>query len=118
MMKMVFTAPTVVPCDMIRSVLEANGIDTLMKNERGSAPAGVGWPIPDMMALTYAWPEVWVRDEDGDAAMLLVAGLEDKPADKASLTCRKCGEIVGAELAVCWNCETQLDLENDRGPGL
>jgi len=34
-----------------------------------------------MMALTYAWPEVWVRDEDGDAAMLLIAGLKEPPAD-------------------------------------
>jgi len=117
-MKMVFTSPTVVPCDMIRSVLEANGIDTLMKNERGSAPAVVGWPIPDMMALTYAWPEVWVRDEDGDTAMLVVAGLKEPPADTASWTCRKCGEIVGAELAVCWKCEIPRDLENDGFLGL
>lgn len=63
-MKKVFTAPSVVPCDMLKSLLESNGITSIIKNERGSAIAGVGYPVPTSPSPTFAWPEIWVHDDD------------------------------------------------------
>jgi hypothetical protein len=63
-LKKVFTNSSVVPCDLAKSVLEAAGIFTVMKHELGSAAAGYGLPVPDNPSLPWAWPEVWVSDED------------------------------------------------------
>jgi hypothetical protein len=72
-MKQVFTNPSVIPCDLIKSVLEADGISVTIKNELGSAAAGYGLPMPDNPSLPWAWPEVWVNDEDYERAAELIA---------------------------------------------
>lgn len=43
----------------------------MIKNEKGSCSAGVGWPIPGNPTLAWAWPEVWVNDEDYEDAIPL-----------------------------------------------
>ena len=62
-MKKVFTNPSVVPCDLLKGLLEASGIPAMIKNERGSASAGEAWPIPQSISAAFAWPEVWVPDD-------------------------------------------------------
>jgi len=44
-MKQVFTNSSVIPCDLVKSVLEAEGISATIKNELGSAAAGYSLPI-------------------------------------------------------------------------
>ena len=75
-MKRVFTAPNVVSCDFLRSMLSAAGIDSMFKNEGGSAIVGYGWPVPAGSALSWAWPELWVNDEDFDVASQIAADFE------------------------------------------
>lgn len=106
-MKKVFTNPSVVPCDLLKGLLEASGIPAMIKNERGSASAGVGYPIPHSASVAFAWPEVWVPDDRLEEAAALVAAMNaDAPAPGCAWICRQCGEEVDAELCVCWNCET------------
>lgn len=65
-MKMVYTAQNVIPCDILTSMLQAEGIWCTINNPRGSFTVGEGWPLPS--SLAWAWPEVWVRDEDFETA--------------------------------------------------
>lgn len=68
MMKKVFTAPGIVPCDLLRSMLEAEGIPCMILNEYGTHLLGYGCPVPGGSALIWAWPEVWVPEEDAERA--------------------------------------------------
>lgn len=55
-MKRVYTSPNAAQCNLLRSLLESNGIPCLVKNETLSGLAG-------MVSLTEAWPELWVADD-------------------------------------------------------
>lgn len=81
-MKQVFTNSSVIPCDLIKSVLEAEGISATIKNELGSAAAGYSLPTLDNPSLPWAWPEVWVADEDYVRALELIKGSEEGRDDK------------------------------------
>ena len=105
-MKMVFTDASVVPCDMLKGILQASGMRVLIKNELGSAGAGVGNPIPTMINLPFAWPEVWVADDDYETAAAIVADvMKDRVPTGAPWTCKRCGAAVDAELSACWKCD-------------
>jgi len=71
-MRQVFSNSSVIPCDLVKSMLEAEGIFATIKNELGSAAAGCGLPVMDNPSLAWAWPEVWVSDEDYEKAMELI----------------------------------------------
>ena len=106
-MQKVFTDPSVIPCDFLKGLLESSGIPAMIKNERGSASAGVGCPLPFSTTVAFAWPEVWVPDEHYEEAATIVAAMTAEAATAGGpWTCRQCGEEVDAELSVCWNCET------------
>ena len=75
-MKMIYTAPSVIPCDFLRSMLDAAGIASMFKNEGGSAMTGNALPIPCGSELPWAWPEVWVNDEDFEVASQIAADFQ------------------------------------------
>ena len=77
-MKMIFTAPSVVPCDMLKGILESQGIHCMIKNEPTST-VGLGDPVPWMPSLAFSWPELWVNDEDASRAAEIVKDFQ--PAD-------------------------------------
>lgn len=81
-LKKLFSAPSVVPCDLLRSLLEARGIPSIVKNELGSAMAGYGLPLPGNPSLPWAWPEVWVHADDYEAACELMAANEIAPGNE------------------------------------
>jgi hypothetical protein len=78
-MKQVFTNSSVIPCDLVKSMLEAEGIPAIIKNELGSAAAGYSLPVLDNPSLPWAWPEVWVPDQDCERALELISGFEAAP---------------------------------------
>ena len=45
-------------------MLEAEGIPCVIGNEYGTQLLGYGLPIPGGSALAWAWPEVWILEED------------------------------------------------------
>jgi hypothetical protein len=110
MMKMVFTDPSVVPCDILKGLLEARGVPSIIKNERGSAGASVGDPVPFMVSATFAWPEVWVPDDRYDESSAIVKDMKQQEVTAGNpWKCSKCGEEVDPELTSCWNCDTPKD---------
>ena len=44
-MKKIFTAPNVIPCDLLKAMLEANGIRSFIKNEWGLITFGREDPV-------------------------------------------------------------------------
>lgn len=64
-MKMVYRDRNLTYCDIVRGILEDSGIDVMLKNEYACNTAGAS--IVGM--LDFAWPEVWVIDEDAQAAV-------------------------------------------------
>ena len=102
-MKMIFTDSSVVPCDMVKGLLDSNGIRSMIKNEHGSTPAGD--PVPFMPSLAYAWPEVWVNDGDFARASDLIKDMTlPQEPDALPWKCPHCGEVVDSEFDACWNC--------------
>lgn len=75
-MKRIYTATNVIPCDLLRSMLDAYGIMSALKNEGGSAMTGNALPVPSGSELPWAWPEVWVNDEDFEAASQIAADFQ------------------------------------------
>jgi hypothetical protein len=80
--KKVFTNSSVVPCDLAKSVLEAAGIFAVMKHELGSAAAGYALPVPNNPSLPWAWPELWVSDEDYERALETLATVDVGQGDE------------------------------------
>ncbi len=83
-MKKIFTAPSVVPCDMLRALLDSAGVPAMIKNEHGSAIAGIGYPVAASPSVAFAWPEVWVNEEDFEKAAELLAQFQAGQSDGAS----------------------------------
>ena len=75
-MKRIFTATNIIPCDLLRSMLDAYGIVSALKNEGGSAMTGNALPVPSGSELPWAWPEVWVNDEDFEVASGIAADFQ------------------------------------------
>jgi hypothetical protein len=75
-MKKIYTASNVFACDILRGILESEGIRSMLKNELGSGMAGYGLPLPGAPSLPWAWPEVWVNDEDFDAASRIASDFD------------------------------------------
>ncbi len=73
---MVFTARSVVPCDLLKALLEAEGIPCVIRNEFGTHLLGKGLPVPGGSALVWAWPEVWVPEGDVERVMPIVEDVQ------------------------------------------
>ena len=64
-MRKVFSGRSVMECDLVKSVLDANGVRCMVKNEF-VAPLAGEVPFGDV------WPELWVDDADFDKAVDLI----------------------------------------------
>ena len=73
-MKKVFTAPSRIPCDFLCSLLAAADVRAVVMNEGGSSMTGNSSIIGGECA--WAWPEVWVNDEDFEAASEIAADFQ------------------------------------------
>jgi len=87
----------------IKNLLEAEDVETQLKNE--FAGGGVG----DLAPLD-TWLELWVTDESfasaGNKLKAIIYGLEHP--SKKTLTCSSCAEVSDAHFKVCWNCGASL----------
>jgi len=83
----------------IKNLLEAEGVETQLKNE--FANGGVG----DLAPLD-TWIELWVEDKDFEASGTklkdIIDGLENP--SKETITCSSCAETSDGHFKVCWNC--------------
>ncbi|GAA5483492.1 DUF2007 domain-containing protein [Haloferula sargassicola] len=86
-----------------QSILESEGIATLLKNEAMSSVFRGSAGLYDLA------PELWaVNDDDYErAAALLEPLLEDEPPAGSPWICPTCGEDVSGNFDECWNCQTR-----------
>ena len=96
-MKLVYTNENRLIVGNARNLLEAAGIEVLLKNEFAAGGAG---DIP----VFEAWMEVWVvHDGDYDRACELLAGALSDEASPA-WRCGRCSEDNDASFDLCWQC--------------
>ena len=94
-MKRVFSSYNAVLAHHTRNLLEAEGIETQVRNQMLSSAMG---ELPP----TECQVEIWVlQDEDAPRAM----GILRRPAPSGpDWTCAGCGEVSGPQFTQCWKC--------------
>lgn len=75
-MQKVFTAPSIVPCDLLKSLIEAEGIPCVIRNEYGTHLLGYGMPITGGSALAWSWPELWIPEPDIERASPIIEAFQ------------------------------------------
>jgi hypothetical protein len=95
-MPCVYTAADLTMVGHLRNLLEQSGIPCYLRNDLG---AGELPPIE-------SWPELWLENEaDAPQAQAIIeSALHDPPAQLASWTCPRCGELLEGQFTECWSC--------------
>ena len=104
-MKLVYSHPNLAQVALIRSLLQNERVPTVIRNEFLSSLAG-GIPALD------TWPELWVADEDFLIAQSLVSQFEKQEnlgPQSEPWTCPRCGAANEGNMAICWNCDYEID---------
>nr|WP_010130420.1 DUF2007 domain-containing protein [Microbulbifer agarilyticus] len=97
--KLVYTHENIAIASNIQSILEAAGIETVLKNEYSGAGRGE-------LGVFDTWPEVWVcSDTMYEKARRIVDSITELP-EGAEWRCQRCGEENGAAFCVCWYCQS------------
>ena len=97
-MKRVFSSHNAVLVHHSRNLLEAEGIETEVRNQMLSSAMGE-LPPAECQA------ELWVRGEHAPRAEEILR----RPAPSGpDWTCAGCGESSGPQFTHCWNCGKQL----------
>ena len=97
-MKKVYGSHDPIQIAQLRSLLEANHIECITRNDFLMGGAG---ELPVM----ETWPELWVLDNAryAQALALIEAYQQESPAG-APWTCAKCSEAIDAQFSQCWRC--------------
>lgn len=96
-MRRVFCADNMLLVGHVRALLEADGIQCVLRNEALSGAMGE-------LPLNECWPEVWiVNDMDAARAGKIVAQLNSEPVQGEPWAC-ECGEVLEAQFTTCWKC--------------
>ncbi len=94
-MKRVFSSYNLILAHHARNLLEAEGIETELRNQMLSSAMGE-LPPAECQA------EVWVLNDE-DAARAFGA-LRRPPPVGPDWECESCGESAGPQFTQCWNC--------------
>lgn len=98
-MKQVFTAESLVYIHHMRSLLEADGIDCIIKNDR---LVTLGGEVP----VTVCWPELWITNPMlENRAKQIIERANTAGETEDSWVCENCGEEHSANFTDCWNCQ-------------
>ena len=99
-MKLVYTTENQIYLYHLKNVLEAQGVDCVIKNDRLSSLAG---EIP----LTLCWPELWVLDSlKAKWAEEIIEESRSTEDKGSSWICENCGEEHSTQFTDCWNCHS------------
>lgn len=98
-MKQVFTAYNLSDVYFVKTLLEAEGIPSIVRNEQ----------LLKGQATKDGYPSVWILDEDQcEAAASIVSRYLDGKCSSGeeghSWKCPKCGETHEAQFSTCWQC--------------
>lgn len=98
-MKKLYSAQDPLMIGHLKNVLEASGIDCVVKNIYLSIAAGEIPPIE-------CWPELWVVDDAryAEARELLNRARAPVRAVSTPWRCRRCRREIEGQFTECWNC--------------
>ncbi len=84
-----------------QSILESEGIPTLIRNETLTASGLADLPIPEFFPALCV-----VNDADYDAAVVIIRDhlQKDPRSDHPDVKCTSCGETNPANFEICWIC--------------
>ncbi|MGJ8632490.1 MAG: DUF2007 domain-containing protein [Luteolibacter sp.] len=87
-----------------QAILEADGIQTFVKNQNVSGTEGMLHIFAPILCV--------VNDQDANRAKQLINdnAPSEVPDTAPDITCQNCKEPNPANFAKCWNCETELTL--------
>ena len=98
-MKQVYTSSDRIYLYHLKNILEAEGIECLIKNDNLASLAGE-------LPMTVVWPELWVTDVMKEAwAKEIIAEAKEKVDNGETWTCENCGEEHSTQFTDCWNCQ-------------
>ena len=99
-MKLIYTHENGFIVHNVKNIIEANGIEVVLKNEFSSGAIG------EVSAID-AWVELWViHDVEFEIAQSIVVNLQSK-ANDPEWQCRECSEENDASFDICWNCQSE-----------
>jgi hypothetical protein len=98
-LKLVYTHPSIVMVTQSASALERSGIEPVIRNEYSAGAVGELAPID-------AWPELWVRAKDWEAAERAIKQ-SNSDLDKPDWTCTQCGKSNPDTFEFCWGCANE-----------
>ena len=101
-MKRFYRAPNLIEASRLKTMLDAVGVATLMRNENMMRLAGE-------MPPDQCYPEVWIMDEaDEPLALEVLDAFRHPLRDRGpAWTCPKCRERLEGQFSNCWNCGTE-----------
>lgn len=98
--------PDLARMGLLRSILEARGIETWIRNEAEYNALGLsGFGTPKL------WPALCVvKEEDHELAKEILSEHLDGDAalSQTEILCPACGETNPGNFEVCWSCEASL----------
>lgn len=102
-MRFLFTSRNVAEINLLRGLLEADGIACQTRNEYNSTIS---------LALEFM-PELYVEREDDFKAAQQILARYQTPVDTKleDWRCPRCGEINEAQFGACWKCGHWIDEE-------
>ena len=104
-MKKVFCAENTIEVGLINGILEANGINCLIKNQNLGGALG---EIPPF----ECWPEIWVtNDADYPRAVELVKETSPENGSSREDWLCLCGEQIESQFSACWQCGAERPME-------
>jgi hypothetical protein len=102
----VYTGQVLALVENMKNVLKMHNIESYIRNQYLSAAVG---EIPPH----ESWPQLWVSDQDFERARKIIEYAErDSLESQEILICPKCGEEVEGQFVKCWNCSSDINLEN------
>lgn len=97
-MKMVYTHENFFIVSNIHNILEAQDINTFIKNEFSQSAVGE-------ISAFDAWPEIWIFDDaDFTKANAIITASLTEPK-KPDWVCKNCSEDNSPSFELCWNCQ-------------
>jgi len=98
-MKMVYTNENRFMVNNARNILEASGIEVVLKNEYAQGSAGDLSPFD-------TWMELWVMEDSQFDKAKKIIELAFKKDNRPEWQCRVCHEHNDASFDLCWHCQS------------
>lgn len=88
-----------------QSILESEGIPTLLRNEHLTMSGLAEIPIPDFFPALCV-----VNDEDYDKAIAILREhvSHDSVKSEEEISCQACGESNPGNFEICWSCGSSI----------